>query len=89
MSNVVALRARRQTDPEFGLCPECECHNGFLNKGSQHWFFCNVHRTRWLAGINLFDQWREENRAEQHERFAAIECFDVVQPIWATPKGAA
>ncbi len=87
MSDVVAFRPRRATDPEFGLCPECGCHDGFLNKGSQHWFFCRDHRVRWLAGINLFDHWRAENRTEQLTRFEAIECFDVVQPIWK-PKGA-
>ncbi|WP_430232180.1 hypothetical protein [Nitrosomonas communis] len=59
-----------------------------MNKGSQHWFVCNAHRIRWLGGINLFDQWREENRGEQLKRFAAIECFEVVRPIWK-PKGAA
>ncbi|TPM25694.1 hypothetical protein [Mesorhizobium sp. B2-3-4] len=95
MGNIVAFRAKRQSDPQFGVCPMCRLHDGFVNKGSQHWFKCDKHRIRWLAGINLFDHWRDENRADQMRRFAAIECFEVVEPLWVGsrrdpgPKGAA
>jgi hypothetical protein len=56
---------KKQTDSDFGLCPQCHCHDGFINVGRDHWFVCDEHKVRWLGGSNLFSGWREQTKDEQ------------------------
>ncbi len=69
------------TDQYFGGCPHCGGSDGFLNDGSQHWFFCDRHKTKWCAGSNIFEGWREEaEELRRRNRFRLAE-FMKVQPV--------
>lgn len=48
-SNLVQLSSRRahQTEGIFG-CPICRLHSGYYQMGREYWFYCHVHRTKWL-----------------------------------------
>ena len=37
---------RHANENYFGACPECGTHDGCVNIGRGHWFFCRQHRTR-------------------------------------------
>jgi hypothetical protein len=52
-------------DDEFGLCPKCHKHDGYINVGRVQVFYCRNHRTKWWAGSNLFYSWREQTEDEQ------------------------
>lgn len=76
---------RRPTDDGadyFGGCPSCGRNNGYLNYHSDHWFVCREHRTRWLAGSNLFSDWREESEDDWRRNRAAIEDYADVEPVY-------
>ena len=45
---------------QFGGCPHCHWHDGFINAGSDHWFYCEQHKVMWCVGSNLFSGWREQ-----------------------------
>jgi hypothetical protein len=63
------------TDLHFGVCPKCHSHDGYINIGQGHWFYCREHRVRWFGGANLFDSWKLETDDEQRETYAALQ-FD-------------
>lgn len=45
----------------FGRCPVCGDQGCYLNVRRHHYFYCDEHKTVWLAGINLFSSWRDES----------------------------
>ena len=47
-----------------GGCPICGTNDGYLNLGAEHWFICRTHKTRWLAGKNMFDTWKTQTVAQ-------------------------
>ena len=61
-----------QSDPYFGVCPECGRNNGFLNVGRGHWMVCHAHRVRWCLGSNWFSCWREDTEEEWKENWRRI-----------------
>src|SRR5688500_6556212 len=45
----------RSTERSFGLCPICMRQDGCItNAEREHWFVCELHKTKWRAGCNLF-----------------------------------
>jgi hypothetical protein len=48
-ANVVQLSSRWQQQVEgvFG-CPVCRLHSGYYQIGREYWFYCHIHRTKWL-----------------------------------------
>ncbi len=62
-TNIIKFPGRVNT--HFGVCPICKRHDGHLNVGKAHWFYCNQHKTKWFAGSNLFSDWQHETYAEQ------------------------
>src|SRR5215216_6505131 len=56
----------------FGVCPECEKSDGYINVGRGHWFFCKAHKVKWCVGSNLFSGWREETEEEQRRAYDEI-----------------
>ena len=64
------------TDRQFGVCPECGKTDGYLNTGRTHVFMCKTHRTSWVAGANLFSDWRHETEAEQLAKWDEIGMED-------------
>ncbi len=69
------------TDHYFGGCPYCGDSDGFLNIGREHWFRCDTHRTKWLAGANLFSMWREEDEDIWLRNRYRLSEFMQVQPV--------
>lgn len=59
----------------FGTCPVCGRHDGYLNVGPQHWFYCKRHKTKWLAGSNLFSGWRTEDPIHHSQNAAYLSGF--------------
>jgi small GTP-binding protein len=52
-------KKKNDNDP-FGTCL-CGREGKYFNIGKGHWFYCDKCKTKWLAGINLFSSWMEEN----------------------------
>jgi hypothetical protein len=70
-------------------CPECAANRcvpaagyPFVNIGSNHWCYCQVHRTMWWIGANLFSSWKEQTEAQQRQIYAdlELETFREVDP---------
>ena len=58
----MAIPLRPEPSP-FGNCPSCGRAGEYRNVGSEHWFYCRRHKTKWCPGSNLFSAWRDENAA--------------------------
>jgi hypothetical protein len=65
----------------LGDCPLCGRNDGYLNVYRHHWFICHAHRTRWLAGENLFSSWHTESPAEWKTNGDRIRPYLVVEPL--------
>jgi hypothetical protein len=69
----------------FGACPECGDTNGYLNVGRSHWFVCDIHRTRWCAGSNLFSSWLDEDDEVWAANVKLLESCREVEPLPEEP----
>ncbi len=71
----------------FGLCPICLEMSGFINIGSEHWFYCREHGTKWYFGSNVFSSWKDETKKEQKGIFKELNfgSYTEVEP-WRSPK---
>jgi hypothetical protein len=38
----------------YGCCPVCGTNDGYLDVGEEQWFYCSVHKKRWLFGFGSF-----------------------------------
>jgi hypothetical protein len=38
----------------YGCCPVCGGNDGYLDVGEEQWFYCSVHKKRWLFGFGSF-----------------------------------
>jgi hypothetical protein len=70
-------------DDYFGLCPVCHRTDGYANAGRSHRFYCTKHKTSWLAGSNLFSDWRRQTEEEQRKLWSDIglDDFKDVEPF--------
>lgn len=57
-------------------------HGGYLNVEGDHWFVCDVHRTKWFAGTNLFSSWRDEGEAQWEWNAKHLETYREVEPYF-------
>jgi hypothetical protein len=75
---------RKQDCGYFGLCPKCRNTDGYLNIGRTHHFFCDVHKTRWCGGQNLFSSWQYETEDEQRKTYEEknFGAYEKVEPIY-------
>lgn len=53
-----------KSDDYFGVCPECNESDGYLNIGRDHWGICHKHKTKWNIGSNLFSSWHDQTEEE-------------------------
>lgn len=65
--------SEEESASHFGVCRECKHHDGYINIGREHWFYCRQHKTRWSAGSNLFSCWKDETEEEQRDTYEALE----------------
>ncbi len=63
-----------------GACPICGKNDGYLDLPDCHWFVCNTHQTRWLAGSNLSSTWELETRAQWNQDWTKIQNYRIVVP---------
>jgi hypothetical protein len=69
------MSTRRHTEvPYFGACPDCETPGSYYyaNVGRCHWFYCEEHKTQWLAGSNLFSSWQHQTEEVQRAEYDRI-----------------
>jgi hypothetical protein len=72
------------TNEYFGQCPHCGKNDGYYNAGESHWFFCEVHKTKWLFGANLFSSWQNQTEDEQLQIILSkgFEKYQEVEPVY-------
>ena len=72
----------------FGLCPHCRDHDGYINIGQQHWFFCRRHRTKWCFGSDIFSSWRDQTEDQKWARYYSMGFGDYteVKPYFYPPR---
>jgi hypothetical protein len=78
-----AMTDKEQATLGFGLCPHCLNHDGYVNIGDGHWFYCTEHRTIWCAGFNLLSSWRDQTEQEQraiHEALG-LDGYQIIEPV--------
>lgn len=74
-----------QLDPQFwGGCPLCAGNDGYCSTGRVQWCYCHRHAVRWCRGENMVSDWRHESPAQQRERYAKIQDYRLVQPVYCT-----
>lgn len=73
------------TDVYFGGCPECKKHDGYVNVSRSHWFVCDEHQTKWLAGSNLFSSWHDEGEVQWKRNSNLLAHYTEVEPVFADP----
>ena len=64
-----------------GVCPQCGKSDGFVNMGKEHWFICRDHKTKWFAGVNLFDGWENQTVAQAQCTEAMLNGYKEVVPV--------
>jgi hypothetical protein len=71
-------------DNYWGACPKCHETDGYLNWGSDHWFYCKQHKSRWCIGSSLFSSWMDETKEEQERIINELDfrSFKVVKPFY-------
>ena len=74
------MTARKQDDGYFGWCPHCQNTDGCLttDPNLDHWYFCDIHKTRWCIGSNLFTAPPEHERRKRYHAkdFGSYEVVD-------------
>ncbi len=69
-----------QYEARCGACPECGKSDGYFNIGKEHWFICRDHKTKWLGGYNLFDNWKDQTVSQTESISALLDTFTEVLP---------
>ena len=78
---MLPFKPKPTTDEYLGGRPHCGQNDGYINIGRDHWFSCGRHKTKRLAGCNLFSGWRDEDEATwERNRFKLAENM-VVKPM--------
>ena len=85
MAEVVPFRQTPTTDEYFGGCPHCGHNDGHVNNGPDHWFICYQHKTKWLAGSNLFSGWRDEDEEMWKLNRFRLSGYMIAKPIYPDP----
>ncbi len=69
-----------QLSNHCGACPQCGKSDGYVNLGIEHWFICRDHKTKWLAGTNLFDGWMNQTVAQSQSAEILLRSYEDVLP---------
>lgn len=71
-----------KVDSHFGGCSECGLHDGYCNVGPRHWFMCIEHKVRWLGGVNLFGDWRQESHKDWKANEELLADYEIIVPVF-------
>ena len=77
------------TEEHFGGCPECGKNDGYLNCHRTHVFFCDEHKTAWVAGSNIFSSWRAETEEDWKRNEEKLKAYRRVKPVHPKADGSA
>jgi hypothetical protein len=71
-------------DGYFGLCRICHKHDGYLNAGRTHVFFCKEHELSWGGSVNILSTWQFETEKQQRKAWQEIglDRFQRVEPYF-------
>ena len=88
MAEVIEFPTADSPNPEeWGGCPTCHGYSGMVHvpgpDGIDHWATCDVHRTCWHVGTNLFSYAGKPADQEEWKRF--LRKCRVVKP-WYPPR---
>lgn len=64
-----------------GVCPKCGKTDGFVNLGKEHWFICRDHKSKWFAGVNLFEGWENQTVAQTESIAIMLGGYQEIVPI--------
>ena len=67
-----------------GVCPKCGKTDGFVNLGQEHWFICRDHKSKWFAGLNLFEGWENQTVAQTESIAIMLGGYQEIVPIRTT-----
>ncbi len=76
-------------DGYFGWCPDCfkaGIHRvtvGIVRNTSHgdHWMTCEIHKTKWCLGNNLFSGWRDMSEKDLIDDEKILNQCQAVEPI--------
>ena len=74
--------ARNTEIPYFGGCPKCRDSDTCWNINRDHWMTCDIHRTKWHVGSNLFSCWREQTEEDWALSRAVLKQYKEVEPVY-------
>lgn len=85
------VAAKRNEHEEFGHCPRCGGNDGYFNSGRAHFFHCQLCRTKWGPGENLFSSWRRESESDWKANEERFGHYTEVEPVhrWSVEQPAA
>lgn len=64
-----------------GGCIVCGKNDGYINQGAEHWFICREHKTKWLVGENLFDNWMTQTVAQHLSAKKLLGGYQEISPV--------
>ena len=69
----------------FGNCPDCRKQfrqngGGYLNVRRHHWGYCQLHKTKWHIGENVFSSWEYESEDDWQCNADLLESAVEVEP---------
>src|ERR1051326_6528473 len=74
---------------DFGECPICHGNDGCKSISSDHWYYCDTHRTQWHIGSNLFSGWRDLTAEQWRQNADHLLDYREVEPsFWMSTKQA-
>ncbi len=71
-----------ETTHYFGGCPICGSNDGQVDLGRDHWFICEMHKTKWHFGSNLFSAWREQTENDWRCNEYRLANYMTVEPVY-------
>ena len=64
-----------------GVCSKCGKTDGFVNLGKEHWFICRDHKSKWLAGINMYEGWKNQTVAQTESIELMLSSYKEIVPL--------
>jgi len=66
----------------WGMCPVCGKHNGYVNLGAEFWIICHQHKTKWSIGDDLLAGWQDQSASQFYKVENILSKYNEVYPLW-------
>lgn len=83
MTQIDEKEAEKLGIDTFGGCPQCGRNDGFINVGRNHWFVCDLHKTKWWIGSNWFACWRSQTPDDWKWGAEKLTPYEEVEPVFS------